>query len=499
MIRRYPCIFGVLLAAAVISACAAPPQVATTPAPPTPTSTPHSPGSGLISRLQFPPLEVNVPRVGKDVQRRTLPNGIVLYLASDRSLPTLNVSAVFRAGSYYEDDQHQGVAQLTATLLRTGGTTDVPFEAVNDELELHAITLETSIGPETMTVRLNSLSSEADRALDLLAALLRRPAFSRQPLQIAKNALIEDLRRVNDNPSRLLSREFARIMYTASHPAGRPLFPAQVRSLQRNDLVAYARRFIRPDNLWIAVVGDFSVDELASKLDARFGDWTVAGPADIPPLPVIEQQAQRGVYLLSRSLTQSSVVVGDYGVSRTNPDRYAIDVMNLILGGGGFSSRLTDRIRTEEGLAYSVFSVFPTGGRDVSVFRVLLQTKNQSVPQAVKVVLEEMGRLQNAPVSATDLSAAKDALINSFVFRFTSRFGTVSQLMMLEVEEEQSDYYQTLLASYRAVTVADVQRVARKYLHPDRMTMMVVGDTATMAPLVEAFGPVHTVTVPPLD
>ncbi len=337
-------------------------------------SAPRSPGSELVKSLQYPALTVHVPRVGVEVQRRTLPNGIVLYLASDRSLPVLNVSAVLRAGSYYEDAQHQGIAQLTATVLRTGGTTDLPFEALNTELELRAITLETSIAPETLTVRVNSLASEADRALDLMAAILRRPAFDPQPLQIAKNALIEDLRRVNDTPSRLLSREFARIMYTDSHPAGRPLVPADVRRLQREDLVAFARRFIRPDNLWIAVVGDFSVDELAAKLQARLGDWAVPRPSDIPPLPVVAKQAQSGVYLLSRTLTQSSVVIGDYGVNRTNPDRYAIDVMNLILGGGGFSSRLTDRIRTEEGLAYSVFSVFPTGGRDVSVFRVSLQT-----------------------------------------------------------------------------------------------------------------------------
>ena len=489
--------WAALVATLTLASCAVPREVPGASA--SPATAPRSPGSELVNKLTYPPLTVHVPRVGVEVQRRTLANGIVLYLASDRSLPVLNVSAVLRAGSYYEDSSHQGIAQLTATVLRTGGTTDIPFNALNTELELRAITLETAIASETMTVRVNSLASEADRALDLMAAMLRRPAFDPQPLQIAKNALIEDLRRVNDNPSRLLSREFARVMYTDSHPAGRPLMPAEVRRLQREDLVAFAQRFIRPDNLWIAVVGDFSVDDLAAKLEARLGDWVVPGPPDIPPLPVVEQQASRGVYLMSRTLTQSSVVIGQYGVSRTNKDRYAIDVMNLILGGGGFSSRLTDRIRTEEGLAYSVFSVFPTGGRDVSVFRVSLQTKNQSVPQAVKAVLEEITRLQNAPVSETDLNAAKDALINSFVFRFTSRFGTVSQLMMLEVEEERLDYYQTLLESYRAVTVADVQRVARMYLHPDRMTMMIVGDTATMTPLLEAFGPVHTVTAPPLD
>jgi zinc protease len=467
--------------------------------PPVQTGIARSPGAELIARLRYPSLQLAIPRVGREVQRRTLPNGMVLYLASDHSLPTLNVSAVFRTGSYYESAGAPGVAQLTASLLRTGGTAEWPFEQLNEELEVRAITLESSVGPETMTVRLNSLASEADRALELLAGILRRPAFDPRPLQTAKDAMVEDLRRVAENSSRLLSREFARIMYTEAHPGGRPLTPAQIRSLQRTDVLAHAARFIRPDNLWLAVVGDFDVEELAAKVQAHFGDWSSPGPADIPPLPRIEQQAGRGVHLLSRTLTQSSVVLGHYGIDRTNPNRYAIDVMNLILGGGGFGSRIMDRIRTEEGLAYSVFSVFPTAGRDVSVFRVLLQTKTQSVPHAVAAVLEEMARLKAAPVAQRELDAAKDALINSFVFRFTSRFGTVSQLMLLEVEEERLDYYDVLLDAYRAVTIADVQRVAHQYLQPERMTIMVVGDTATLAPLLEAFGPVHTVTAPPLE
>jgi predicted Zn-dependent peptidase len=201
------------------------------------------------------------------------------------------------------------------------------------------------------------------------------------------------------------------------------------------------------------------------------------------------------VFIIPRNLAQASLTLGHFGITRFNPDRYAIELMDSILGGGGFSSRIMERVRTEEGLAYSVGTTFPTSSRDISLFRATAQTKNENVPRAVSAILEEMVRIQQEPVSQEELDRAKEAIINSFVFRFTSRFGIVVQLMTLEFNGYPPDHLETLLDRYRAVTVADIQRVARQYLHPDATTIFVIGDPTKFESAMASFGPVHRLPV----
>ena len=479
---------GSLALASVLTGCAAEGF--------TPQGQPRSPGSALVRELVFPPLQLTIPRVGREVQRRVLPNGIVLYLASDPSLPVLNAYAVFRAGSLYEPPSEPGVARFTTSQLRAGGTAALSPEALNEELEVLGVSIESAVSSETISLTLNALAKDADRALQLFEDMIRRPAFDPAPLETYRGQVVEDLRRLADSPSRLMAQEFARIMYTENYPLGRPLTPAQARAVQRESLLAFHRQFVRPDNMYVAIVGDFSVEELEAKIRARFGDWNAAGPRDLPPLPKVDPTSERAVYTLARDLAQSSVILGHFGIDRTNPDRFAIQIMDYILGGGGFTSRITERVRTEEGLAYSVSSSFPTSTRDISLFRVTVQTKNENVPRAVGVILEEMRRLQEYPVTTEELRGAKDAFINSFVFRFSSRFRTVTQLLVLELDDYPPDYYETLLDRYRAVTVEDIQRVAGRYLRPNATTILAVGDVAKFESAMEAFGPLHRLPAP---
>ncbi len=460
----------------------------------------RSPGAALVQRMTFSPLQIDIPRLGREVERRVLPNGITLYLASDRSLPVLNVYAVFRAGSLYEGAGRPGLAQFAASQLRSGGTALMSVDTLNEELEVLGISIESGVSSETISLTASGLAKNTDRSLELLAQMIRRPAFAATPLETYRGRVIDDLRRVPDNPSRLMMQEFARAMYTEAHPLGRPLTATQARAITPEDLVAHYRRFIRPDNMFLAVVGDFSVDELAAKVEAHFGDWTAAGPLrPTRRFPKVEPHFEADVSILSRNLTQSNVVLGHFGINRANPDRYAIQIMDIILGGGGFSSRIMERVRTDEGLAYSVASSFPTSSRDVSLFRVTVQTKNENVPRAVQAILDEMGRMQNQLVSPTELDGAKEAIVNSFVFRFTSRFSVVTQLLTLELDGYPPDYYDTLLDRYRAVTREDVQRVARQYLRPDAVSILVVGNVTAVEPAMAAFGPVRHLLLSPTD
>ncbi len=457
----------------------------------------QSPGSELVRRMTVPPLQVTIPRVGREVERLVLPNGIILYLAEDRALPVLDAYAVFRAGSLYEPTTRPGVAQLTASQLRNGGTTRLPFKTLNEELEVMGASMEASLSAEAISLTLNALAKDADQALQLFAEVLREPAFDPQPLQTSKGRVIEDLRRLVDNPGQLMAREFARTMYTDAHPLGRLLTPEQVQAIQPEDLRAYYRRFFHPNNMLLAVVGDFSREQMAAKIRGIFGDWPPADTFELPPVPKVPLRFEPAVYIIPRSLTQASVTLGHFGIDRFNPDRYAIELMDHILGASGFTSRIPDRVRTEEGLAYSVGTTFPTTTRDISLFRATVQTKNENVPRAVTAILEEMTRIQRQPVAPEELDRAKDAIFNSFVFRFTSRFATVVQLLRLDFDGYPLDYYDTLLDRYRAVTVTDIQRVARQYLHPDALTILIVGDASKFESAMAAFGPVHRLAVAP--
>jgi predicted Zn-dependent peptidase len=444
--------------------------------------------------MTFAPLQFAVPRVGQAIERHVLSNGIVLYLAEDRSLPVVDGYAVFRAGSLYEDHSRPGVAQLAASQLRNGGTATVPAESLNEELETLGASLEASASGEAISLRLGALAKDADRALQLLAEVIRRPAFDPKPLQISKGRAIEELRRVADSPAQLLAREFSRTLYTETHPLGRPLRPAHIEAIQPDDLWAHYRRYIRPNNMMLAVVGDFRREEMLEKIQRLFRDWPSL-PLDIPPLPAVEPTYERSVYIIPRPLAQASLTLGHFGITRSNPDRFAIELMDAILGASGFSSRITEHVRVREGLAYSVGTWFPTTSPELGLFRAIAQTKNENVPRTVAAILEEMVRMQQQPVSPEELEGAKEAIINSFLFRFTSRFGTVVQLLMVEFAGYPSDYFDTLLDRYRAVTAEDIRRVAAQYLRPDAATILVIGDPTKFESAMGSFGPVRSLAV----
>lgn len=449
----------------------------------------HSRGFELVERMRFPPLTLTIPEVGREVERRVLPNGMVLFVMEDRTLPTLDISAVIRAGTIYEAPAEVALAQFAGGLLRTGGTASLKPDALNEELEFMAASIETGIGTESGSASLSALAKDADRALELFAEILMRPAFDPEQVEAARGRWIEDLRRIKDTPTRLLGREFARAMYTEEHPLGRQVTEDRARAIRREDLFAFHRRYFRPNNVMMAVVGDFAKEEMIAKVAQAFAAWE-PGTVDLPPTPKAKADRPPGIYLVDRPIPQASVALGHFGIDRWNPDRYAIEVMDYILGASGFTSRITERVRSDEGLAYSVSTNFPTNTRDLGVFRATVQTRNDRVHRAIAAIREEIRKMQAAPVSPAELRAAQEAYINSFVFRFTSPLGNVVRLMMLEYDGYPPDHYKTLLDRYRAVTREDIHRVANQYLRPEAMTIVVVGDASRFEQPLDALGPV---------
>jgi predicted Zn-dependent peptidase len=456
--------------------------------------------TGYRKMLSFPrrPIQLHVPRLGRDVERVVLKNGMILYLMEDHHLPLVQISAMIRTGSSFVPREQEIAMSMLGGQLRQGGTTTRTFEQLNDELEFIGGSVETSTSPEQSGASLDVLSKDVDEGIKLFADVLMHPAFDPRQLEIAKGIAIEAIRRRNDEPGSIASRYFSRILYTLDHPAGRAGFTtiAEVQGVSRDQLIALHRRYFGPNNTWIAVVGDFTRKTTIRHLEDAFAGWAPVDAMEIARekqhLPRATGRNEPGVFLIRRPLPQATVVLGHFGVDRTNPDRFALLLMNEILGGGSFTSRLMQRVRTQEGLAYDVGTETDVGGRDLGTFRAELETKTSSIGPAARAVIEEMRRIRQAPVSERELQLVKDRFINSYIFRFESPLGNVVELMQLEYDGRPSNYYEMLLDKIRAVTRQDILRVARTYLHPDQLTMLIVGDVRENDPQWSRIGHVTT-------
>jgi zinc protease len=501
--RRLGLLTAGLLLSVVTPALSAPAMRALAPktASPKPTEARHS--AGYRRMLSFPrkPVQLRVPRLGRDVERMVLKNGMVLYLLEEHRLPIVRISGTLRAGSSFVPRDREIAMSMLGSQLRQGGTKTRSFEQLNEELEFIGASIESSTGAEQSGASLDVLSKDVDLGVRLFADVLMNPAFDPRQLEITKGQAIEGIRRRNDQPASIVSRYFARLLYTPEHPAGRAGFRtiAEVEQVNREQLVALHRKYYGPNNLWLAVVGDFKRNEMVARLEDAFAGWQ---PVDATIIAREKQQLPRatgknnpGVFLIRRPLPQASVRLGHFAVDRTNPDRYALVLMNEILGGSGFTSRVTERVRSDEGLAYSVGTAIDTTGRDLGTFRAGLQTKTGSVGPAIQAVMEEVRRIREQPVSEQELNRVQESFINSYIFRFDSPLFNVVQLMQLEYDGLPSNYYETLLDRYRAVARQDIQRVARKYLQPEQLTFLVVGDVQEKDPVWGRLGRVNTLTL----
>lgn len=456
-----------------------------------PTSAQQSKGSQIISKFQYSDIKWSIPEVGKDVQRTELDNGIILYLMEDHRLPIMDISALTHCGSAYLPIEQMAVPDLTGTVIRSGGTVQIPADSLNTLLESIGASLETSIGGESGQATLSMMAKDVDLGIRLLADVLRHPAFPEDKIDLAKEQIKTNIKRRNDDPGSIQSREFAHLLY-GDHPNGRILEWAYIKPVTRQDLVAYHDRHYAPNNLMLGITGDFDPAQVLALIKQYFGDWQKKDIA-LPPIPPVDSASRPGVFLVFKDINQANIRFGHLGITRDNPDRYAIQVMNYILGGGSFTSRMTTKVRSDEGLSYSVNSRFDTDSRDLGTFSASCLTKSGSAYKALSLMLAEVERIRTAPVDDEELASAKDSYINRYVFDFTSAGRIVNRLMSLEFDNRPRDLLKTYLDNIRKVTKEDVLRVARTYLQPDKLSIMVVGKPEDFEKPLDAFGKVTTI------
>ena len=436
--------------------------------------------------LTFPPLQFTVP----EVERHTLENGMTIFFVEDHELPVISMYALVRTGQIYESEEKIGLAVITSEVMRTGGTTSRSPDEVNETLEYLAASVEVDIHEESGSVELWTLKKNLDTSLEVFVDVMRNPGFEQAKVELAKNQMLEIIRRRNDSPESIRSREMMRIVYGKKHPLARIPQVDTIENISRDDLVAFHQQYFHPNNVMLAVTGDFEPGEMLRKLNAVFQDWQ---PAELtfPEVETVKYEFSPSVHLIHKDVAQTNLALGHLGIKADNPDYPAVRVLDSILGSGGYSSRLFQKVRVERGLAYSVGSYLGAGTRDYSVFLLFCGTRNDAVHEAVDVILAEIKTLTETEVSDRELEAAKNQYLNSYIFKFATVDDIIRRKMFYEYIGYPSDFLETFRDSVMKVTKADVLRVAREYLHPENMIILAVGNREEISEPLATFGQVQ--------
>lgn len=426
-------------------------------------------------RLAFEPIAFEPPSA-KD-HRVVLKNGMVVFIAEDRALPLVNIAITVRVGSWLDPEGKEGLAAYAGTLMRRGGTRSLTAEQLDERLDFLAAQVSTGIGPVSGSASLNCLSDNLDEALALFVEMLREPRFQEDRLALAKEQSLQEMKKRNDDSADIEAREWNVLLYGPGHFTNRFTTEASVRSISREDLVSFHRRYVHPAHMIAAVSGSFSRPEMIGKIERAFAGWP-SKKETVPPVPTSFGPVGPGLYRVEKDVNQGRVSIGLPTVWRTSPDVYALEVMNEILGGSGFTSRITRTVRSNEGLAYSAGSGLSFGVFYPGRFRAAFQSKSRSVPYATSLVMEEIRRMREETVTAEELDTVKSSLVQTFPSSFASKAQSMAIFASDEYTGREASWWTTYRDRIRAVTAADVQRVAREHLVPEKMMVLVVGKQA---------------------
>ena len=427
-------------------------------------------------KLKFPELKYEPPK-GSDY-RVELKSGPVAFLVPNRELPLISISILVRTGKYNEPKGKEGLAAMTGYLLSKGGTKSHSAEALEERLAFLAAGLSSNIGDTSGSVGVNLLSKDLEEGLAILREVLTVPRFQRDRFDLYKTQQIQSMKQRNDDSRNIERRELVRLAYGDHFFRSQSPTKASIDSITESDLRSFHRDWFHPDNFVVSVSGDFDRKEMVLKLEKLFSDWSPKGKT-AKPVPTNKKFAKAGVYIVDKKVNQGRVDIMLPGIMRDNPDYYAVQIMNDILGGGGFTSRITNRVRSDEGLAYSAYSYCPGGTYFPRTFVAGYQSKSRTVLYAAQIVLEEMRKITQEEVTDKEIETAKASYIQTFPQAFETKGAIASTFASEEFTGRLSNnpnYFGSFRSKIRAVTKADVQRVAGKYLTPDKVAILIIGD-----------------------
>lgn len=421
--------------------------------------------------IEFQPLDFTPP-VAADY-RHELSNGTPVYIAESSEFPLVTVSFIFKGGAYLEGEDEVGLASITGQMLREGGTQSMTPAEVDERLDFLAANLSIGVSDTVGSATLNCLKSNLDEAMSIMLDLLRRPAWDEDRLRLAKAEAVEMMKQRNDSPDDILNREWAALMWGRDHFEARVATESTIARINADTMEAFRQRLFHPGNMMVGVVGDVSAEEILSRLNKAIEGWEVGPVSEDPPAP--EMALSRGVYHIEKDTPQGKVRLGSRGVTRDHPDAMALQVMNYILGGSGFTSRLMNKIRSDEGLSYGVSSAFSNRVEYPGEFRSGFASKNSTVALAIQLALAEIEKMRESLVSEDELKIAKQSLIETFPRNFESKSAMVSVFINDEMTDRPEGFWQNYRDRVQSMTREKLQEVALNHLNPEDFAIMVVG------------------------
>ena len=474
-----------ILATTIVLATSTPAIAQTTPAP---HATPQP-----WKAIPIPPLHAFKP---EQPTRIELPNGVTLFLEEDHELPFISGFIRIRGGSRDEPADKVGLVSLYGETWRTSGSVQATGDALDDSLAAKAASIETSGGGAATSVSWESFATDFDNVFASTMDLLLHPAFKEPKLNLAKQSTISGILRRNDQAAGIASREAVQIAYGKTNPYGRESEISTVSAVTLPDLSAWHDKTVVGSNLIVGVIGDFDAKAMEQKLRAAFEPIPAGTKLITPKIDFAEPTP--GIYFANKSdVDQSNIYMVGLGTQEDNPDFYALSVMNEVFS-GGFGSRVVQDVRTKLGLAYSVGGSFGAAYDHPGLFAVGAGTKSESTVPAAKEILVDLAKLRTDPPTEVELRRAKDALLNSFIFRYDSPEKVLNEQVTLAVYGYPSDFLERYRAGIEKVTSADVSRVAQKYVQPDKLAIVVVGNNPEITPPLTGMGKVNNldITIP---
>jgi zinc protease len=407
------------------------------------------------------------------VQRIVLPNNLVLLVCEEHSLPFVVFQMLVDAGSRLDPAGKEGLANLAARGLLLG-TSKQSESAANEALDFMGASLDASAGQDYAAVGLQVLKKDLETGFDFFMDALVHPVFPEQEIGKEVKKILGAIQSADEQPMALAEKTFRKTLFPRS-PYGHPVEGTResASKLTREDVVQFYRAFYRPNSAILSIVGDITVEEVKTKLMPALAKWP-AHQVETAPFKASYAKGPQTIKI-NRQTTQANIVLGNIGVTRDNPDYYSLSVVNYILGGGGFGSRLTEEIRVKRGLAYSVASFFDAEKYQGS-FQVVMQTKNPSARESIALVLKEMELIQKEPVSEEDIRRAKAYLVGSFPLRVDTQSKLAGFLAQVEYYGLGLDYPEKYPSLINSVTREGVLRAGKMYLHPEEAILVIVGN-----------------------
>ncbi len=445
-------------------------------------------------QINIPPLPAFHPQ---EPHRFVLPNGMIIFLQEDHELPLIDGIARIHGGSRSEPADKTGLVEMYGEVWRTGGTKNQTGDQLDDYLEIRAAKVETGGGADSTTISWSCLKADFDDVFKVFDDLLRGPEFRSDKVDLVQKEFFDAISRRNDSVDEIVGRESAKLAYGAQSPYARVAEYKTVAAITPQDLVDWHHAHVNPNNLILGIVGDFDAAAMEAKLRQTYGAWPkgpVTKDVNIEPTP-----AKPGYYLVQKDdVNQSSISMVGIGIRRDNPDYYAVRVFNEAFG-GGFSSRLFRTIRTEKGLAYSVGGGIGTAFDHLGMVRLAMGTKSASTLESIQALDEQLTDVSKHPITEAEIKLAKDAILNSFIFNLDSPDKILRERMAYEFYGYPQDYLEKFRLGVDKVTAADVARAASKYLHKEKLSTLVVGNSGEFDKPLSSQGPVTNIdiTIPP--